>query len=57
MGIQRGSMSASYRILHCPNRDQDINLLKPKTYFMYQQLSHSEILCSAHSAFMCFAWI
>jgi len=24
---------------------------------MYHQLEHSEILCSAHSAFMCFAWI
>ena len=34
-----------------------INLLKPKTYFMYRQLQHSEILCSAHTAFTCFAWI
>jgi hypothetical protein len=34
-----------------------VNLLKPKTYFMYQQLSHSKILCSAHNAFMCFVWI
>ena len=34
-----------------------INLLKPKTYIMYQQLKHSEILCSAHSAFICFVWI
>ena len=25
------------------------NLLKPKTYFMYHQLEHSEILCSAHT--------
>ena len=33
------------------------NLLKPKTYFMYHQLYQSEILCSAHSAFICFAWI
>ena len=24
---------------------------------MYYQLLHSEILCAAHSAFMCFAWI
>ena len=34
-----------------------VDLLKPKTYFMYHQLFHSEILCSAHNAFMCFAWI
>jgi hypothetical protein len=34
-----------------------INLLEPKTYFMYRQLQHSETLCSAHIAFMCFAWI
>ena len=34
-----------------------INLLKSKTSFMYQQLKHSEILCSAHNAFMCFVWI
>ena len=25
--------------------------------FMYHQLQHSEILCSAHNAFMCVAWI
>jgi hypothetical protein len=24
---------------------------------MYHQLQHSEILCSAHNTFMCFAWI
>jgi hypothetical protein len=24
---------------------------------MYYQLSYTEILCSAHNAFMCFAWI
>ena len=24
---------------------------------MYHQLYHSEILCSAHNAFMCVAWI
>ena len=34
-----------------------INLLKSNSYFMYHQLQRSEILCSAHSAFMCFAWI
>ena len=34
-----------------------INRLKPKTYIMYHQLQHPEILCSAHSAFMCFVWI
>ena len=34
-----------------------LNLLKPKTYFMYHQLWHPEILCSAHSAFMCFVCI
>jgi hypothetical protein len=33
------------------------NLIKPDTYFMYHQLSHSEILRSTHNAFMCFAWI
>ena len=33
------------------------NLLKPKTYFMFHQLQHSEIVCCAHSAFMCFVWI
>jgi hypothetical protein len=31
------------------------NLWKPKTYLIYHQ--HSTILCSAHNAFMCFAWI
>jgi len=29
-----------------------INLLKPNAYFMYRRLQHSEILCSAHNAFM-----
>jgi len=24
---------------------------------MYHQTEHSEILCSAHNTFMCFAWI
>ena len=24
---------------------------------MYHQLQYSEILCSAHNAFMCFVWI
>jgi hypothetical protein len=33
------------------------NLLKPQTYFMYHQLQHSEILCSAQNAFMCFTLI
>ena len=36
---------------------QQFNLLKPKTYIMYHQLEHSEILCSAHNAFICFVWI
>jgi hypothetical protein len=34
-----------------------INLLEPKTYFMYHQLQHSETVSSAHNAFMCFVWI
>jgi hypothetical protein len=34
-----------------------INRLKLKTYFTYLQLQHTEILCSAHNAFMRFAWI
>ena len=34
-----------------------VNLLKPKTYYMYHQLQHTEILCSTHYTFMCFAWI
>jgi hypothetical protein len=33
------------------------NLLKPKTYSMYHQLWRSEILRSAHNAFMCFVCI
>ena len=39
------------------------NLLNSKTYLMYQQLQHrncgqnTEILCSAHNAFISFAWI
>jgi len=33
-----------------------INLLKPKTYFIYHQLYHTEILFSAHNAFMCCTW-
>ena len=36
---------------------EEPNLFKLKTYFTYHQLQHSEILCSAHNAFMCFAWI
>jgi hypothetical protein len=32
------------------------NFWEPKTYFTYHQLKHFEILCSAHSAFMCFVW-
>ena len=36
---------------------QPLNLLKHKTYIMYHQLKHSEILCSTHNAFICFAWI
>jgi hypothetical protein len=35
----------------------NINLLKPKTYFKYHQLQHSEMLYSAHNVFMCFVWI
>ena len=34
-----------------------INILKPKTYFMYHQLYLAEILCSAHNALMCFVWL
>ena len=34
-----------------------LNLLKPTSYIMYHQLQHSEILCSAHNALMCFVWI
>ena len=29
-----------------------INLLKPMIYFMYHQVLHSEILCSAKNAFV-----
>jgi hypothetical protein len=39
------------------SRKMNINLLKPSGHYMYHQLSHSEILCSAHNAFMCSAWI
>ena len=35
----------------------ELNLLQPMTCFMYQQLFHSEILCSPYNAYMCFAWI
>jgi hypothetical protein len=35
----------------------ELNLLQAMTNFMYHQLYHSEILCSPHNAFMCFAWI
>jgi hypothetical protein len=34
-----------------------VNLLNPKAYFTYHHVYHSEILCSTHSAFMCFVWI
>ena len=37
--------------------DKILNLLKPETYFMYRQLQHSKVLCSAHNAFICFARI
>jgi hypothetical protein len=47
--------------IYCSNVQQTdaciLNLIKLKTYFMYRQLQHSEILCSAHIAFMCFVWI
>jgi len=33
------------------------NHLKPEPYFIYHQLKQSETLCSAHNAFICFAWI
>jgi hypothetical protein len=39
------------------NSDYFVNLLTPKTYFLYHQFLHSEILCLPHSAFMCFVWI
>jgi hypothetical protein len=32
-------------------------LLEPKTYYMHHQFNIQKLLCSAHSAFMCFAWI
>jgi hypothetical protein len=34
-----------------------IHPLKPKAYCMYRRLQRTEILCSAHNSFMCFAWI
>jgi hypothetical protein len=37
--------------------NQNINLLNPNTYCMYRHLYHSEILCFAHNAFQCFAYI
>ena len=33
--------------------DHFLNLLKPKTYFIYHQLKYSEILCSAHTVYLC----
>ena len=39
------------------SQPKGVNLLKPKTYFMYHQLEHSDILCSPQHEFMCFAWI
>ena len=35
------------------SQPKGVNLLKPKTYFMYHQLEHSEILCSAHTVYLC----
>jgi hypothetical protein len=34
----------------------NVNILKPKTYFVYHQLQHSEILRSARDTFVCFVW-
>jgi len=48
---------SAYLLLDTVFSSNYINLLKPKTYCMYHQLQHSEILCSAHNAFLCFAWI
>jgi len=31
-----------------------INPLKPKTYVMYGQLLHTQIMCSVYNAFVCF---
>ena len=39
------------------SQPKGFKFLKPKTYFMYRQLEHTEILCSADSVFMCFASI
>jgi hypothetical protein len=44
-----------YRASSLPTAQK--NPLKPKTYFIYRQVKHLEILCSAHNAFMCFTWI
>ena len=49
------ALLGAHHILHVSRIS--VNLLKPKTYFMYHQLQHSEILCSAHNAFMRFARI
>jgi len=39
------------------SQPKGVNLLKPKTYLMYHQLEHSETLCSAHTVYLCFAWL
>jgi hypothetical protein len=34
------------------SQPKGVNLLKPKTYFMYHKIEHSEILCSAQHEFV-----
>jgi hypothetical protein len=36
------------------HQDTQNNILKPKLYYMYHQVEHSEILYSTHTVFACF---
>jgi len=37
--------------------DGDVNLSKPTSYMMHQQVQHSRTVLSAHSEFVCFVFI
>jgi hypothetical protein len=44
------------QVAGCDSVDQ-INFLKPASYFTHHQVLHSKILHPVYIAFMCFVWI
>ena len=48
-----GNTTAVRRTIHGEANEQQFNLLKPKTYFMYHRVLHSTIPRSAHTVHLC----